>query len=94
MIFWGTSIVFPRALSGFSKDGEFLSWIIITLVAVVFSVRALSDALALGDKAIGAFLQRLGVKEGWSRKRILKDAAYIIAIILAAAAVSPFLGDF
>ena len=93
LFFWAVGVFVPPMLSSVSEVGGYLTWVVLTLVGVIFLVRALFDALVLSDKAIGAFLNRLGVKERWSRRRIYKNLVYIIAIILAAAAVSPFFSD-
>lgn len=90
MAFLIASIIGPPLLRGINQNSEFLVWIITIIVTGMFLVRALLDALVLGDKAIGPFLKRLGIKEEWSRKRVLKDLTYIVAILLAAAAISPF----
>jgi cation transport ATPase len=93
LVFWGVGAFAPPMLNGVSEVGGFLTWVVLTLVGGIFLVRALFDALVLGDKTIGVFLKRLGVKEQWSRRRIFKNLAYIVALILAAAAVSPFFSD-
>ena len=93
LFFWGASIFVPPMFKGVSEVGEFLTWVALTLVGGIFLVRALSDASVLVDKAIGLFLKRLGIKERCSRRRVSKDLTYIVAIILAAAAISPFFND-
>lgn len=94
LLFWWVAIHVPPMLEGVSEVGGFLSWIVFALVGGVFLVRALFFASVLGDNAIASFLKRLGVNERWSRRRVLKDSIYIIAIVLAAAAVLPFFGGW
>jgi hypothetical protein len=93
LAFWGAGLLVPSLFKDLSEFGRLLTWVTLTLVAGIFLVRALSDGLVLGDKAIGFFMSLLGVKERPSRRRILKDFLFIVAILLAAAAVSPFYGD-
>lgn len=69
----------------------YLSWLVFVLVAGVFLIRAMSNVLAIADKAIGLFITRLGIKEPWSRDRVVKDLVVIIIIILALAAIIPLL---
>jgi len=57
----------------------------------MFLVRALSDALFLGDFLTDIVIRRLGIKEERSPKRALRDLIYIIGIVLVAAATTPFL---
>jgi len=93
LFFWGASIFVPPMFKGVSEVGEFLTWVALTLAGGIFLVRALFDALVLDNKAVGLFLKRLGIKERCSRRRVSKDLTYIVAIILAAAAISPFFND-
>ena len=98
LIFWITSVVVPPTLSGvnfpgFNLDGEFLVWIVTTLVTGIFLIRVLSDSLVLGDLATDIFVRRLGVKGKTSPKRALGDFIYIIIVILASAAISPLLSN-
>lgn len=98
MVFWVMSVLVPPTLnkinfSLFNAGNEFLVWIVMFLVAGIFLIRALSDILVLADIAIDRFLKSLGIKGGQSKKRILNDSIYIIAVILVAAAVSPFLSS-
>jgi hypothetical protein len=69
----------------------YFSWLVFILVAGVFLIRALSNVLIIADKAIGIFITQLGIKEQWSRDRVVKDLVVIIIIILALAAIIPIL---
>lgn len=93
LVFWGAGLVVPSLFKDLGEFGRLLSWVTSAIVAGIFLVRALSDGLILGDRAIGFFMNLLGVKELPSRRRILKDFLFIVTILLAAAAVSPFYGD-
>ena len=68
----------------------FYSWLALTLIAGAFLVRALFDVLAMFDKTAGLFLARLGIPKRWSKRRAAKDLMFIIATILATAAIFPF----
>lgn len=89
LVFLGVGVFVPPILNGISKIGGFLTWVVFILGGGILLVRALFDALILGDKAIGLLLKRLGVREQRSRRRIYKNLAYIVAVILAAAAIYP-----
>lgn len=93
LVFWVAGLFVPPLLGDLGEFGRLLTWVTLTLVAGIFLVRALSDGLILGDRAIGFIMNLVGVKERPSRRRVLKDLLFIVAIILAAAAVSPLYGD-
>jgi len=57
----------------------------------IFLIRALSDALVLGDVLTDVLVKRLGIKEERSPKRAAREFAYIIIIVLVVTAVSPIL---
>ena len=54
-------------------------------------IRALADALVLGDFLTDIIVKRMGIKEELSPKRAARDFIYIIVIILIATALSPIL---
>jgi len=94
--FWVISIFVPPIFSGIlipvlNVEAEFPIWTVAVFVALLFLIRALSDALVLGDVAVDVMVRRLGIKEEMSPKRAVRDFIYIIALILVAAAVSPIL---
>jgi len=78
-------------LTSVSESFGFYSWLVFTIVGGMFLVRVLQDVLTIGDKTVGVFLSRLGIQQGLSKRRIAKDLIYIIATILATAAIFPFL---
>lgn len=99
VFFWVVSIFVPPVFSGITLpvlnlEAEFLTWALTTFIALLFFIRALSDALVLGDVAVDVMVRRLGIKEKMSSRRAMRDFIYIIAFILVAAAVSPILAGF
>jgi membrane-associated PAP2 superfamily phosphatase len=96
IIFWLVSVFIPPTLSGLIVPGinieaSFLVWVLTILVLGIFLIRALSDALVLGDVLTDVLVKRLGVKEERSPKRAAREVAYIIVIVLIVTAVSPLL---
>ena len=98
IIFWIVSIIVPPTMGeidipGLDLKASFLVMIITTVIAALFLIRALSDALILGDIVTDIFVKRLGIKLEVSPKRAFRDFIYIIIVILVAAAISPILGE-
>ena len=93
LAFTGMSYIVLWTLSSISTEIVFLLQIGSLLVAGIFLVRTLFDALTIVDNVTGLFLRLLGIKEGWSRQRIFKDTIYIVAILLVAAAIFPLLSN-
>lgn len=98
IIFWIVSIIVPPTLGdivipGLDLKAGFLAWIITMVIAALFLIRALSDALILGDIVTDIFVKRLGIKQEASPKRAFRDFMYIIIVILVAAAISPVLSE-
>jgi len=98
IIFWLVSVFIPPTLAGVIVPGvnieaSLLVWILTILVLGIFLIRALSDALVLGDVLTDVLVKRLGVKEERSPKRAAKEFAYIIIIVLIVTAVSPLLAN-
>jgi hypothetical protein len=96
IIFWLVSVFVPPTLEGLIVPGintqaSTLVWILTILVLGIFLIRALSDALVLGDVLTDAFVKKLGVKEERSPKRAAREFAYIIIIVLVVTAVAPLL---
>jgi len=98
LIFFIISIFVPPPLSSIEVPGlnigaNQLVWIVSIFIMAIFLVRALSDALILGDAFTDVVIRRLGIKEERSPKRALRDFIYIIIIILVATALAPFLAS-
>ena len=89
LLFWLMSYFTSVTLTRFSNEAGFLSQLGLLLTAGIFLVRALFDALTIVDKMTKSFLKRLGIKEEWSRQRILKDIIYIVVTLLVTAAIFP-----
>lgn len=89
LMFWTMSHIALVTLNGVSAELAFLLQVGLLLAAGLFLIRTLFNALTIADKVTGLFLRRLGIKEGWSRQRVLKDTIYIVAILLVAAAIIP-----
>jgi hypothetical protein len=89
LMFWTMSQIALVTLNSISAELAFLLQIGLLLAAGMFLVRTLFDALTIADKVTGLFLRLLGIKEGRSRQRVLKDTIYIVAILLVAAAIIP-----
>jgi len=98
IIFWVVSVIVPPTMEnievpGLDLEASFLVWIITMAIATLFLLRALSDALILGDILTDIFVKRIGIKQEVSPKRAFRDFIYIIMVILVAAAISPVLGE-
>ena len=98
VIFWIVSVFVPPTMGdsvipGLDLRAAFLIRMITIIIAALFLIRALSDALVLGDIVTDIFVKRLGIKQEISPKRAFRDFIYIIIVILVAAAVSPILGE-
>ena len=98
VIFWIVSLIVPPTMGdivipGLNLKAGFLVWVITMAIAVLFLIRALSDAMILGDILTDIFVKRLGIKQEASPKRAFRDSIYIIIVILVAAAISPILSE-
>jgi len=96
LIFWIISAFVPQTLTGiiipgFDFNASLLVQIISSVVMAIFLIRALSDALVLGDIVTDIIVRKLGIKEEMSPKRAARDLIYIIIIVLVVTAVSPIL---
>jgi hypothetical protein len=96
IIFWLISVFVPPTLEsitvpGINTQASTLVWILTILILGIFLIRALSDAMVLGDVITDVFVKKLGVKEERSPKRAAREFAYIIIIVLVVTAVSPLL---
>ncbi|UCE96419.1 MAG: hypothetical protein JSV51_02095 [Candidatus Bathyarchaeota archaeon] len=61
------------------------------VITAMFLIRALFDALVLGDIVTDIIVRRLGIKEERSPKRAARDLIYIIVIILITTAIAPII---
>jgi hypothetical protein len=93
LVFATMSYIVLWTLKGISAETVFLLQIGFLIVAGIFLVRTLFDALTIIDKVTGLFVKRLGIKEEWTRQRVLKDSVYIVAILLVAAALFPVFSE-
>lgn len=93
LLFWAISHIALITLTPVNTDVAFLLQIGSVIVAGIFLVRTLINVLQIVDKTTGLFLRRLNIKEDWSRERVLKDATYIIAVILLTAAIFPLISS-
>lgn len=96
-IFWIMSAFIPPTIQGtpipgLNADAGFLVWIVTMVIMAIFLIRALADALVLGDFLTDIVVKRLGIKEELSPRRAARDFIYIIVIILIATALSPIVG--
>lgn len=98
-IFWIVNVYVPQTMRGITVSGldfidvEFLVWIVTLVILYVFLVRALSDAMMLGNILTDILVKRLGIKEELSPKRAFRDFIIIIIVILVAFAVFPILNQ-
>jgi cation transport ATPase len=98
VIFWIIDVFVPPTVStvvipGLNTNAGLLTWIVVTVIMAIFLIRALSDALVLGDILTDVVVRRLGIKEERSPKRAARDFIYIIIIILVVTALSPILAN-
>ena len=96
IIFWVISVFIPPTIPslivpGINIETWRLVWIFLIIVVAIFLIRALSDALVLGDVLTDVFVKRLGIKEERTPKRAAREFAYIIIIVLIVTAASPLL---
>lgn len=96
VIFFVISLVVPPTISDLTIPGleigaDFLIFIITSVITAIFLIRALSDALVLGDIVTDIIIRRMGIKGERSPKRAARDLIYIIVIILIATAILPII---
>lgn len=77
-------------IPGLEQNAASVLSLITVVIAAIFLIRALSDALVLADITTDIFVRRLGIKEERSPKRAARELMYIIVIILVVTAISPF----
>jgi len=95
IIFFSIGLVVPETVSNISLPGIDVSvgsviQVVTIVITAIFLIRALSDALFLGDIVTDIIIRRMGIKEERSPKRAARDLIYIIIIILIATAILPF----
>jgi len=93
LIFWVARYIVLVTLNTVNAEHVFLLQMGLLIVTWIFLVRALFNVLTVVDRLTGSFLKRLGIKEGWSRQRIFKDAICIVAVLLVAAATFPLFSN-
>jgi hypothetical protein len=98
IIFWLLSVFVPPTLTslvvpGIKTNASLLVWVLTIVIMAIFLIRALSDALVLGDVLTDVFVKRLGIKEERTPKRAAREFVYIIIIVLVVTALSPLLGS-
>ncbi len=98
LIFWIVGAFVPPTVNtvvipGLNTNASLLIWIVTTVIMAIFLIRALSDALVLGDILTDVVVRRLGIKEERSPKRAARDFIYIIIVILVVTALSPILAS-
>ena len=91
LVFWIAHYVVLIALNPVNAEQTFLLQTGLIIVSGIFLVRALFNTLTIADQLTKSLLKRLGIKEGRSRERVLKDTICIVAVILVAAALYPLL---
>jgi hypothetical protein len=97
LIFLAVGLVVPAtvsniALPGLNINADFLIRLITIVITAIFLIRALSDALFLGDIVTDIIIRRMGIKEERSPKRAARDLIYVIIVILIATAILPAIG--
>ena len=93
LIFWVARYIVLVTVNTVNAEHVFLLQMGLLIVTWIFLVRALFNVLTVVDRLTGSFLKRLGIKEGWSRQRIFKDAICIVAVLLVAAAIFPLFSE-
>ena len=96
IIFWIISVFIPPTLPslivpGINTETSFLVTILTMFIMAIFLIRALTDALVLGDILTDALTKKLGVNEEKSSKRAARELVYIIVVVLVVTAVTPLL---
>jgi len=96
LIFWIISVFIPPTLPslivpGINTEASMLVWLLTMVIMVIFLIRALTDALVLGDVLTDVLVRKLGVNEEKASKRAAREFVYIIVIVLIVTAVSPLL---
>jgi len=96
IIFWIISAFIPPRLPsliipGINTEASTLLWVLTMVIMAIFLIRALTDALVLGDVLTDILTRKLGVREEKSSKRAAREFVYIIVIVLVVTAIAPLL---
>jgi hypothetical protein len=91
IVFWFTQYIIQLLSSSINVEQVFILQTGLFIVSVIFLVRALFYGLTIADHLTKSFLKRLGIKEKWSRERILKDLIFIVVVLLVAAGLYPLI---
>lgn len=91
IFFWVAHYIILVILNPINPEQAFLLQTGLIIVSGIFLIKALFNTITIVDHLTKSFLKRLGIKEGLSRERILKDIMYIVAILLIAATLYPIL---
>ena len=96
IIFWLLSTFVPPTLRtivvpGVDIEVSVLVFVLMIIITGIFLVRALSDALVLGDILTDVLFRKMGIKEERSPKRAAREFAYIIVTVLLVTALVPIL---
>ncbi|MBT8171977.1 hypothetical protein KJN74_03815 [Candidatus Bathyarchaeota archaeon] len=91
IIFWTAQYLVQLLLSPINTEQVYIIQTGLLVVSGIFIIRALFNGLKIVDHLTKSFLKRLGIKEKWSRERILKDLIFIVAILLIAAGFYPII---
>ena len=99
LIFWVISMVVPVTIPpidipGLEIGASSLTRIITAIITGIFLIRALSDALVLGDIVTDVVVRRLGIRTESSPKRAARDFIYIIVVMLIATGLVPIIDTF
>ena len=78
-------------IPGININAGTLVGTIALIFTAIFLIRALADALVLSDIFTDIFVRRLGIKEERSPRRAVRDAIYIIVIILVTTGLLPLI---
>lgn len=93
IIFWVTHYILLATSKTLKIEQIFVLQIGFLIAAGIFLVRMLLNILPILDKFTESFFKRLKITENWSRQRILKDALYIIVVLLVTAAIHPIFNN-
>ena len=86
------------AFVGFTMPGiniglNMIVRLVVLLIIFIFLARVLIDIRVLADKVTDPIVRRFGIREEKSMKRVARDVAYIIIIVLIVEAVLPLLAN-
>jgi len=95
--FYLLSLIVPPLMSGVRMPGlpdpvarlDWLLWAFLFLLAFVFTATAIYDVLRVLDPLFGVLSRRFGSAVG-PGKRIARDLAYALLVVLTAIALAPF----